>query len=119
MIVTTEFSGNTMETTAKRTAKEAFDIIIQGLTLQKTPSSTFISDESGNRDPFGFIIDDAPVNELTEEMDFFQINKDYLGGQWDDDACTVIELCQQIHDGLEPDEWDYQLGITAQSEGLT
>lgn len=107
-----------MESTRQRTAKEAFDIIRQGMTLQAERSTEFIHDERGRSDAFGFIIDDAVIDEDIDQLSFGEINDRYLGSVWDEHACQVIELCQQIHDAIEPLDWDYFLGQTASSEGL-
>lgn len=103
----------------RRTAQEAFEIIRNGLRMQGQASERFLSDDNGNHDPFGFIVgDEVPIGPGAEEMSFKEINKIYLNGDWDDDACEIIELCQQIHDGIEVDDWQYQLGVTAVAEGL-
>lgn len=107
-----------MDLTTNRTPYEAFKIILEGLTLQGVESSQFLKDASGNRDPFGFIIGDVTISEDGANMTFSQINETYLDSQWTNAACNVIELCQQIHDGIEPNEWDYYLRAMAISEGL-
>jgi len=114
-------------------AQEAFDIIADGLIEQNDVSKNYIVDNDGHLDAIGFIFKD--LDKLDSQdiyfdrlaklwisslkgMTIYQLNESSLDKELDQEACHVVELCQQIHDTVTIEEWAYHLRKTAESEGL-
>lgn len=100
--------------------QKTFDSIVEGMTLQAERATELLVDADGRRDAYGFALGKS-LDNLSED-----INKDHTfsqisaacGVKLEEETIEVVDLCQQIYEGMPPNEWGYGLAQTAGSEGL-
>lgn len=96
-----------------------FNTIANGLIAQNARCKDFIIDSDGNKDVYGFILGEKPLNELiTVDTPFATINRVVCNSIFSQNECEIIDLLQQIHDFCEPDYWEYQINILAELEDI-